>query len=148
MKFEKKPLYRKVNTTARGCHHNKGNNYRYERGKKNPDEKMKHGTHRGLDFTPLFKFLLSKVGEDFDKVYSEALSRLDNNKEPIFWMIVDTNEESFRNENAFFNTLFVDSNNKLQKVNPNLTVNDFTPYCDCCTHTFNGIVIPNKKDKE
>lgn len=144
MNFEKKLLYRKVNTTARGCHHKKGSNYRHERNKKEPNEKMKKGVDRGLDFTPLFKFLLSKVGENFDVVYSEALARLKQNKEPIFWMVVDNKDEFFRNENAFFSTLYVDSENKLQKTNPNLTVNDFAPSCNCCTHTFNGSVITNK----
>ncbi len=31
-------------------------------------EKMKRGVERGLDYTPLFKFLLSKVGSDWDSV--------------------------------------------------------------------------------
>lgn len=145
---QKEPLYRKVNSKALRCRHNKGENYRMARNTKHEESsKMKQGVQRGLDYTPLFKFLLSKVGEDFDSVFSEARSRVDK-VDPIKWMIVESkdNEQSFRNENAFFNTLYVDENNKLQKVNPNLTVNDFTAKCDCCTHTFNGKTITNLPD--
>lgn len=146
MKREKEPLYRKVNSTAHGCHHDKGGDYSDTRHstKQNTKVKMKQGVARGLDYTPLFKFLLSKVGQDFDAVYSEAVSRLDK-KDPISWMVVsDLSLETFRNENSFFNTLYVDEQNILQKVNPNLTVNDITPQCNCCTYTLNGKVIPKK----
>lgn len=158
----KEPLYRKVNTKARGCSHIKGSNFRYVRNKKNPDEGMKQGVSRGLDYTPLFRFLLSKVGEDFDHVHSEAISRLDR-KDPIYWMVkTDRNrkfdwqvsdisgcsEGKFRFGNAFFNTLYVDSDNKLQKVDPSITVNDITPNCDCCTHTFNGKPVPIRKEND
>lgn len=160
MKTFKEPLYRKVNTKARGCHHNKGLNYREVRTSKNPSEKMKKNEQRGLDYTPLFKFLLSKVGQNFDAIFSEAKSRLDRS-EPIFWMVREEGRQihgenfvangllpgSFRVENSFFNTLYVDENNLLQKVSPELTVNSFTPDCPCCTHTFNGKPIPNKKEE-
>ena len=46
-----------------------------------------HGKQqRGLDYTPLFKFLLKKVGSNWDDVYSEAVSRLDR-PDPIFWLV-------------------------------------------------------------
>lgn len=140
--YQKEPLFRKVNTKARGCHHKRGGDYSRERGTKNPQEKMKQGVARGLDYTPLFKFLLSKVGQDWDKVHSEAVSRLDRNTEAISW-ILDPSRDFFRVENAYFNTLKVDENNLLQKVNPTLSVTDFAPDCHCCTHSFNGKAIPN-----
>ena len=34
----------------------------------------------------MFKFLLSKVGADWDSIFSEAKRRLDK-PEPIFWMV-------------------------------------------------------------
>jgi len=40
----------------------------------------------GYDYTPLFRFLLSKVGCSWDEVYSAALARLDK-REPIFWLV-------------------------------------------------------------
>ena len=147
MKTQKEPLYRKVNTKALRCtSHNKGSNYRYERNKKNPNEQMKQNVQRGLDYTPLFKFLLSRVGQDWSQTLSEAQSRLDKT-EPIFHMMVDKVdgvEGYFRWGNSFYNTLYVDDNNKIQKVDPNVSVNDIKPYCDCCTHTFNGKTVTNK----
>lgn len=149
MKGQKEPLYRKVNSKALRCKHNKGTNFRNERGTKNPDESMKQGVKRGLDYTPLYKFLLSRIGKNWDEVHSEAKSRVDK-EDPINWMVRNSkdDEDCFRNENAYFSTLYVDENNLLQKINPKLTVNDFSPLCDCCTHTFNGAVMTNKAHYE
>ena len=92
MNRDKKPLYRKVNTTARGCHHQSGQDFKHERHTKKGEQlnkqsvKMKRGVERGLDYTPLYMFLLSKVGKKWDDVYSEAISRLDKS-EPIFYIV-------------------------------------------------------------
>ena len=89
--MNKKPLYRKVNTRAYGVHHWKGGDAKHDRNTKTGTQRsMKKGVQRGRDYTPLFKFLLSKIGKDWDKVYSEACARLDT-PEPISWM-VDTGE--------------------------------------------------------
>jgi hypothetical protein len=147
MKREKEPLYRKVNTKARGVHHNKGGDAKYDRNTKKGFEKMKQGVQRGLDYTPLYRFLLSKVGQDFDTVFSEAVSRLD--KEDPIWHIVIRPEENLTirieparyicsGESTFYSALYVDDNNVLQLVDPNLKNEDFAPGCTCCTHTFNG----------
>jgi hypothetical protein len=77
-KGEKEPLYRKVNTRARGVRHNFGGEYRWRRGDSEDNRTgMARGVQRGLDYTPLFRFLLSRVGDDWDEVHSEAVSRLD-----------------------------------------------------------------------
>ncbi len=81
-KFEKKPLYRRVNTRTHGVSHAYGGDYRDSRGK-DTALGMRKGVRRGLDYTPLFKFLLSKVGHEWDSVFSEAVSRLDKT-EPIY----------------------------------------------------------------
>ena len=47
---------------------------------------MHSGQRHGYDYTPLFKFLLSRAGKNWDDVYSEAISRLDQ-EEPIWWMV-------------------------------------------------------------
>jgi len=88
----KKPLYPKVNTRARGVHHNFGGDYRNSRNKDAPIG-MRQGIQRGLDYTPLFRFLLSKVGSNWDKVHSEAVSRLDK-QEPIYWIVAKDKESS------------------------------------------------------
>ena len=62
---QKKPLYRKVNTRARNVHHKFGQDYSKSKRTKRPDTSMKRGVRRGLDHTPLYKFLLSKVGQDW-----------------------------------------------------------------------------------
>lgn len=151
--MNKKPLYRKVNTLARGVHHNFGGEYRHDRKTKefvkfDGNNISMHGKHqRGLDYTPLFKFLLSKVGENWNTVFSEVISRLDR-KEPIFWLVA-RNEIEKRDfvcfsEATYFSGLYIDNFGILQIVNPNLGPEHMIPQCTCCTHTFNGIRFPIK----
>lgn len=141
MKREKEPLYRKVNTKARGVHHNKGGDARHDRNTKSGvSEKMKRGVERGLDYTPLYRFLMSKVGQNFDIVYSEAVSRLDN-EDPIWFMVLrdrDNRRYVRIGESSYYSALIVDENNLLQLADPSLKNEDFAPSCSCCTHTFNG----------
>lgn len=138
----KEPLYRKVNTRARHIHHNFGSEARYDRNtKKGMNKSMKKDVERGLDYTPLYRFLLSKVGKNWDEVHSEAVSRLDH-EDPIYHLVARHEAEkkdSVRcGESAYYSGLYVDENNTLQKVNPDLKNEDFFPGCHCCTHTFNG----------
>ena len=100
-------------------------------------QKQRHG----LDYTPLFKFLISKVGQDWDAVHREAVSRLDS-EEPIYWIVAKSYEagEPFvrGGESSYFSGLYVDQENRLALVDPTLTVEKMKPFCSCCTHTFNG----------
>jgi hypothetical protein len=152
----KEPLYRKVNTRARGVHHRSGGDFRHERNTKRETQieaegvsrGSMHGTKkRGLDYTPLFRFLLSKVSEDWAAVHSEAVQRLDKD-DPIYWMVARTEKEKkpyvWTGENAAFSGLYVDENGKLAKVAPDLKNEDLTPSCPCCTHTFNGVPLSRK----
>lgn len=152
----KAPLYRKHNKTAYYFNGNTGGDYRDDRHTKlaKRDELnevsrqgMKGKTERGMDYTPLFRFLLPKVGEDWDAVHSEAVSRLDK-QEPIFWMVAihesEKRERVLMGESTYWSGLYVDENNLLQKVNPDLSVDDIHPGCKCCTHTFNGELVTNK----
>ncbi|MEM8551673.1 MAG: hypothetical protein AAGF45_04780 [Pseudomonadota bacterium] len=143
----KRPLSRKVNTKARGVWHNSGDHYRWTRNSKDVETnpragRMKRGKERGLDYTPLYRFLLSKVGEDFAAVHSEAVSRLDK-EEPI-WHLVARNEEGRRDivgigESTFWSGLYVDDENRLAVVDPSIGIEELNPLCACCTHTFNGV---------
>ena len=144
----KEPLYRKVNTRARGVHHNFGGEYRHVRNGKVLTREQLTGTmhqneKRGLDYTPLFRFLLSKVGSKWDDVYCEAKSRLDKT-DPIFWMVslndLDRKEIMSVGESTYYSALYVDSDGILQIVAPHLKAEDLKHYCSCCTHTFNGKV--------
>ncbi|ORE90280.1 hypothetical protein ATO4_21902 [Aurantimonas sp. 22II-16-19i] len=103
---------------------------------------MQKGVRRGLDYTPLFRFLLSKVGQDWDAVHSEAVSRLDT-AEPIFWLVALTegDREAFVRvgESTYYSGLYVDENHVLAIVDPSLTVEQMVPVCSCCSHTFNGV---------
>lgn len=141
-------LYRKVNTRThlvRHRNHRTGDHYRYYRRTTLPDqperEKMKQGVRRGLDYTPLFRFLLSKVGESWDDVHSEAVSRLDR-EEPIFWLVAEDREEGKAvvrmGENSYYSGLYVDDDKILRIVAPEITADSLEPTCDCCTHTLNG----------
>jgi hypothetical protein len=142
----KKQLYRKVNTKAKGVHHDFGGDFKYARNTKNETREQVKGSmhgekHRGLDYTPLFKFLLAKVGTNWDDVYSEAISRLDK-PDPIFWMVAtdkDKKEDYVRvGDSSYFSGMYIDEEGILQLTNPTLKPSDLTPFCTCCTHTLNG----------
>lgn len=141
MDKDKKPLYRKE-ADARGNFHHKGPDSKYERHtKKGIQRSMKKNVERGLDYTPLYKFLLSKVGQDWTLVHSEAISRL-NKQEPIYHLVAENDDDKKDvvrcGENSRYSGLYVDENNILQLVNPNFTNEMLYPSCHCCTHTFNG----------
>ena len=149
MQFGKKNLYRKVNTKARWVFHHFWGDYKYSRNKKRETaEQVKctmHGKQqRGLDYTPLFKFLLKKVGSNWDDVYSEAVSRLDR-PNPIFWLVA-INENQKKDyvriwESSYFSWMFVDKEGFLQLTKPNLKLSDMKTFCTCCTHTLNWEVF-------
>lgn len=147
---EIKPLYRKINWRARNAHRNSPTGeFRYERNTKKMKkfegnfQTMHSKRQHGYDYTPLYMFLLSKVGEKWDDVYSEAVSRL-NDEKPIYHM-VDINYEPGNyeivriSESSYYSMLKVDENGILVKVNPNLKL--FKPVFNCCTYTFNGKVF-------
>lgn len=153
MNKEKPKLYRKVNTKTHRVHHHFGGDFRHSRHQKKEDSitsgKMPK-EQRGLDYTPLFKFLLSKVGKKWDAVFSEAKSRLDK-EDPIFWLVALSEEEKQDfvrvGESTYCSGLFVDENGVLQKCNPDLKASEMTPFCGCCTHTFNGEVFGKKYEE-
>ncbi|TCC87357.1 hypothetical protein EZ428_21920 [Pedobacter frigiditerrae] len=145
---QKEPLFRKVNTKARNVHHNFGGDFKYSRNKKQETLEQAKGTmygkkERGLDYTPLFKFLLSKVGSEWNEIFSEAKSRLDKT-EPIFWLVAlnqNEKEDFVRiSESTYFSGMYIDDEGILQLTNLTLKPADLKHYCDCCTHTFNGTV--------
>ena len=75
------PLYRRVNTRARNVRHDRGGDFRHRRNTEaerasDVTRGPMTGRRRGLDYTPLFRFLLSKVGEDWGEVFDEAAKRL------------------------------------------------------------------------
>ena len=147
-----KPLYRKVNTKARGVHHHTGGDYRHSRHRKERHYvKMVRGVQRGLDYTPLFMFLISKVGQSWDQVFSEAVSRLDK-QEPIFWLVAltkDQEQELVRGgASSYYSGLYVDDEGVLRKVAPELNASSLDPLCPCCTHTFNGQPFSRKYSGE
>ena len=153
---KKEPLYRKVNTLTRYNHHNSGGDYRHDRNTKAQKENDEFGilhqnrqgmgksVKRGLDYTPLFKFLLSKVGKEWTAIHSEAVSRLDK-EEPIFWLVARTKNDRREvvniSENSYYSGLYIDENGILQKVNTHFSNTPSLVCCTCCTHSFNGVPI-------
>jgi hypothetical protein len=142
------PLYRRVNTRARNVRHDHGGDFRHERNTKRERASdatrgsMRGGRRRGLDYTPLFRFLLSKLGEDWDEVHGAAAARLDST-EPIFWLVARQPREQKDyvrlGENTYYSGLYVDADNRLRAVNPAIGPETLEPSCLCCTHTFNGV---------
>ncbi|MDX8353496.1 hypothetical protein [Cognatiyoonia sp. IB215182] len=145
----KAPLYRKVNTRTHRVRHG-GGKAKWQRntkaGKLNPSaQRSMHSDRRnGRDYTPLFKFLLSKVGKCWEDVYKEATARLDQTA-PIFWLVASAEQDKKPfvrvGESTYYSGLYIDQENRLALVDPDLTVDDMTPFCGCCTHTFNGEVF-------
>lgn len=143
----KKPLYRKVNTRTHGVRHGDGGEWRKSRNTKAVKQDLSfngsmHPHHRhGLDYTPLFKFLLSRIGENWDETHSEAVARIDR-PDPIFWLVALSKEEGQPyvrlGESSYYSGLYVDEHKRLALVDPTLTVDDMRPACSCCCYTFNG----------
>lgn len=157
---KKEPLYRKVNTLARNVHHNFGSENRYDRNTKKTKENNEFGVtkstmhgkvQRGLDYTPLFKFLLSKVGTQWNQIYSEAKSRLDK-EDPIFWIVAKTEDDKKEivriGESSYYSGLYVDEQGLLQKVNPDFTDSQTIITCNCCTFSFNGKTLERNNNKD
>ncbi|MFB8003192.1 hypothetical protein [Nocardia sp. NPDC056000] len=105
-------------------------------------EGMGRTTGRGRDYTPLFRFLLSRVGSSWEATFAEAKSRLDTT-EPIFWLVAvqefDRRDYVRIGESTYYSGLYVDSDGTLQVVNPDINESSLDPQCACCTHTFNGV---------
>lgn len=152
----KDPLYRKVNTRTRGVRHHTGGDFRHQRNTRREKQAIAdtitrgtmHGREqRGLDYTPLFRFLLSKVGEPWGPVHAEAVSRLDR-EEPIYWLVarteVERNSHVLIGGNSYYSGLYVNDDGRLAKVAPDMRNEDLTPSCPCCTHTFNGVPLVRK----
>jgi glutathione peroxidase-family protein len=84
-------LIRKVN---RKSSFEKSQHYRYIRHTKaqlafdGNFQPMKRSKKNGVNYHPLFQWLLSKVGQNWDKVYSEACKRVPQEfRETIFYMV-------------------------------------------------------------
>ena len=149
MNKEQSKLYRKVNTKARGVHHDFGGDYSNTRHAKKETVEQTKGSmfgkkERGLDYTPLFRFLLSKVGCNWEEVFNEARSKLDRT-DPVFWMVAlqDAEKKDYVRigESSYYSGLYVDEDGILQITNPHLKALDMKPFCSCCTHTFNGKIF-------
>jgi hypothetical protein len=149
--LDKKLLYRKVNTGTWGVRRNES--VAHHRDQRNSKAASRHeamrssmhpGKQYGRDYTPLFRFLLSRVGGPWDSIFGEAVARLDQSA-PVFWMVAiheeDRQDIVRLGESSYFSGLYVDEQNRLQMVDPKLTAQDMTPHCECCTHTFNGVVF-------
>ena len=153
---EKKPLYRRVNTRAYGVLHRadggpKARDFRGTMAAQDvahPVLAMPRGLRHGLDYTPLYRFLLSRVGQPWAAVHSEAMSRLDE-EAPIFHLVTE-DPGAFPlarvGESSYFSRLTRDGAGLLVRVDPSLEIGDLYPVCACCTHTFNGARFRNRFD--
>jgi hypothetical protein len=151
MNRKKEPLYRKENKVSLSTKYyvRTGGEYRHQRHTKaaladeRTHQSMNSGKY-GYDYTPLFRFLLSKVGQDWDEVFSEAKSRLDKT-EPVFWMVAlhehERREVVRLGESSYFSGLYVDDEGLLQKVNPELETFDPGFIYPGETISFNGKAI-------
>lgn len=135
-----KPLYRKVNRKCLHCYDTKSKHYRWQRNtkkeKKLLEDSISHGKMhkrpsmflgRKYDYTPMLMYVLNRVGEDVDKVYSDVCKRIEGEGKVLFNKMVsrkpkETLKDYFRyGEGSYYSQLYVDDENKIQKVNPNLS---------------------------
>jgi hypothetical protein len=141
----KEPLFRKINTRTHHVRREAGGEFRHERSSSKDWETTRGSMHpdtkHGHDYTPLHRFLLSRVGRPWVPTRSEAEARIDDDSQ-ITWMVAEAGEERRAcvrtGENSYFSGLFVDDEGVLRVVDPELTAETFLPSCSCCTHTFNG----------
>lgn len=102
-----------------------------------------HGAQLGWDYTPLFKYLLSKVGQPWNDVYKDIKPRL-NSIIPIYWMVNRyKNKEDLLGyirvgQSTYYSSLYVDDKGLLQYVDKSINEHTLEPSCKCCTYTFNG----------
>lgn len=146
MNSAKPPLYRKHNKLAYLFRHRSApGSFRHDRNTK--ALQRFEGSHRsmarsreGYDYTPLYRFLLSKVGHNWDDVFSEAVSRLDK-QEPVF-RLVDLHYHTGMpgtvrlGENSYYTRLTV-HDGILVVADPHAQPPE--KRCTCCTWTFNGV---------
>lgn len=112
-------------------------------------------TSKCKNYTPLFKYLLSQVGKNWDDVWKDVFPRVDGVSDPIRLMVINVNKHGnvieVENKQPYFSynlryygyrtfsTLFVDENNILQYVDKN-----FRPHHDnlgMITKSFNAKAI-------
>lgn len=171
----KNPLYRKVNKITHNgfrFYCQESDRYRFEKHKKKYANKnriaIKRKQHRHeYDYAPLYKFLLSCVGREWDKVFEECQSRLDK-VDPIMDMVTNVNKRGlvveypeFSNgypcffhdwracddSRTYWSCLYVDNDGILRYVNESFTFTDIkhTDLYSIHTGSWNGKPIyPNK----
>lgn len=135
-----KPLYRKVNRKCLHCYDAKASHYRWQRNTKKEnkliEDSVSHGkmhkrpsifTSHKYDYTPMIMYVLNRVGEDFDKVYSDVCKRIEGEGKVLFNKMVSKKPKEELNdyfrygEGSYYSQLYVDDENKIQKINPNLS---------------------------
>lgn len=158
---EKKKLIRTENRiTHNGTSREVNFRSRWTRHSKNGiTPKMKRRINYHLDYTPLFKFLLSKEGEKWEDVWRDCQKRVDT-VEPVLWMVqnillnglpkYDKSPEEYDKsfgygEGSYFSTMYVDENGILQVVDKNYKEPTSLEYCRCCGETFNGLLYETYK---
>ena len=120
MKEQKNPLYRKINTKSlstrywvEGKPKYKHDKLKYEREGLMviPIKRRRvHGCNWGnFNYNPLFRFLHSKVGSNWDEIYSECCDRL-LYREPV-WVLVDRYYKGYDTvrfgENNYWDKLYI-----------------------------------------
>ena len=170
MTHEKKPLFRPENKTTiqtkyyirRGGKHKHTRNTKEFKSFDGNRWKMHSKGNLGLDYTPLYNFLISSVGKNFDEVYAEACERMSglghNYKEEIFYCVekntyiengnvYDSKGELVSciwrsGESSYHDKMFIDDNGVLRLVREfNIDKNtdsDLKLGCACHTHSVNG----------
>lgn len=167
MNKQPKPLYRKWNTRVLSPSYWLnlwGGDYRHERSKHKNDFEttklpMKKNRGAGYDYTPLYQYLRSHVGENWNDIYSKILPRLPDTKEgrEAWTIFVLQPGEKVRplvryGPRSMFSALYIDEKNLLQVVDPTVGVEHCNaPYGKDFpeTYTLNGKrIMKTNPDKE
>ncbi len=107
-----------------------GGEYKWKRAKIKKDPDIYHVPMRsvkcGRDYTPLYRFLMSKEGYNFDEVYSEAVSRVDN-KMRIFDIIKTASAFPVVRigDGTYYHTMYIDKDKILKFVDKSFSIQKY-----------------------
>ncbi|MGL5689956.1 MAG: hypothetical protein ACRDD8_03955 [Bacteroidales bacterium] len=145
-----KPLWRKVNKDRRisDC------DSKYDKNRKRGVNRSMASKRNGRCFKPLYHFLLSSVGRNFNDVYSVIKLRLEACDIDRVYDIISLKSDITEIEptvkvgrNSIYSTLYIDADNILRVAHPDVCNEQIYPSCTCCTHTFNGKELIQKYPK-
>lgn len=148
---EEKPLYRKEKKTGLMTQYyvNRGGEYRWERSKSVTPNRVYDALKQqmksrklGMDWQPLYNFIMSNVGCNYDETYSKALKRCNKFRDEFnkHWAYLFNDDRDIvrLGENTYYSALTIDEFNNIQIRNTGAEPIKGGSFSFGYTHSFNG----------